>query len=117
MRQTMRYVISLSAILLLVQAISIAPSQARKYTITQRQVKLSRKIDAGLRSNQLTLNEANDLRKELDGFLNKESAMKADNGGRLTYINLKTLEGKLNKLSDRLQKKELAKRVAAPSSM
>lgn len=114
MRQTIRYMLVLSVIALVLPAITITPAEARKFTITQREERLAHAIDRAERTGELTLKEANSLRRQQDSILRLESRMKAENGGRLSYANIRTLEGKLNKVSNKLHAKQLAKRVDAP---
>lgn len=97
--------------------ILMPPMQARKhvhpekYTISDREVALERKINSAFAANQLTVQEADDLRGKLKKIKDKEQKMKDENGGRLTYPNSTTLEKSLNSISEKLQKKQLEKRV------
>lgn len=50
----------------LVIAFAISPcAQARKYTIYDREVSLEKKIDTAYKANQLTLKEADSLKKKI----------------------------------------------------
>lgn len=96
----------------LVVACAVSPAaQARKYTIYDRQVVLERKIDSAFRANQLTLKEADSLKDKLKNVKEEEQRMKQKNGGKLSYENQTSLERDLNKISEKLHKKELEKRT------
>jgi len=104
--------------LLLGSSLGLMPSgEARRlstrheYTITDRQVVLEKKIDAAYSANQLTLQEADDLRGKIKKVKEKEQKMKDTNGGKLSYANRTSLEKALNSVSEKLQKKVLEKRV------
>lgn len=91
---------------------ALQPAHAKRpYTITERQVALSKDIAADQKTGDLTLKEADDLRAELGKIAAKESKMKASNGGKLSVEDNHTLEGCLNKVSLKIKKKELAKRT------
>ena len=83
---------------------------AKKYTITERIDALSARVNAGQKSGELTLKEADDLRNnsEIDKY-------KSKNGGKLSYANENVVEKDLNKVSLKLTKKELSKRVDKPN--
>ena len=93
------------------------PVQAKKHvhseklTITDREVVLDKKINVAYEANQLTLQEADDLRDKMKKIKTKEEKMKDKNGGRLSYANNTSLEKSLNDVSEKLQKKVLEKRV------
>ncbi len=97
-------------------AIVLAPSAeaARKYTITKRVNALTWKVNAGQKSGELTLKEADDLRSKLSDVNNKIAKCQAKNGGKLSYADENAVEKDLNKVSLRVEKKELAKRVSKP---
>jgi hypothetical protein len=92
-------------------ALSLSPAQAKKWTVTQRQEKLSIEIDRAFKANQLTLDEADGMKKEAAKIATKEEKMKSKNGGKLSYSDDTELEKELNKLSVKLHKKMLEKRV------
>lgn len=94
--------------------LSVGPALAKKqWTITQRQVALTREVDAGLKANELTLKEANKLRDRLADVVARGEKMKAKNGGKLSYEDEGKLEKDLNGISDDIHKKKLQKRVTA----
>ena len=85
---------------------------AKKYTVTQRQDALLKEIQADYKANQLTLEEKNDLVAQRQKIVDRENSMKQKNGNKLSYEDDRKLEKDLNSLSEKLQKKVLAKRVA-----
>jgi len=87
----------------------------QKYTITKRINALSWKINAGQRSGELTLKEANSLRDDVSDINSRISRFKSHNGGKLSYTDENKIEKDLNRLSLRVQKKELSKRAARPN--
>lgn len=96
----------------LVVAFAISPCvQARKYTIYDREVSLERKINAAYKANQLTLKEADGMKNKLKDIKEDEQNMKSKNGGKLSYENMNDIEKDLNKVSNKLNKKMLEKRV------
>ena len=96
----------------LVVAFAVSPCvQAKKYSITDRQVSLEKKIDKAYKDNQLTLKEADGLKEKIQEVRDDEQKMKDKNGGKLSYKNQTSLEKDLNSVSEKLQKKMLEKRV------
>jgi hypothetical protein len=87
----------------------------RHYTITNRINALSSKINAGQKANELTLKEADSLRGDIADINSKIDKDKSKNGGKLSYRDENIVEKKLNSVSEKLQKKELAKRAARPN--
>jgi len=102
--------LALSSILAVASLIAI-PAEAKKWTVTQRQQALSAEIDRALRGNQLTLKEADGLKRDIIKITNKEQKMRTKNGGKLSYEDDTELEKELNSVSVKLQKKQLEKRV------
>lgn len=88
-----------------------APVEAKKWTIYEREVQLSKEIDAGQKSGDLTLKEADGLRSDAKDIKDTIEKMKQKNGGKLSVKNENDLERQLNKLSLKIQKKKLDKRV------
>ena len=107
-----RQVVSALAILAVLQ---IAPqsSEARshRYTITQRHEILAAKINRMEKSGELTLREAKGLRDDNQDLWRKVTRMKARNGGKLSYENIAECEKDLNRISNKIHKKALDKRV------
>jgi len=91
--------------------LSLAPAEAKKWTVTKRQEKLCCEIDQARKSNQLTSQEADNLKAEVDRVKEKEQKMKDKNAGELSYSDNTELERDLNKVSNKLHKKTLEKRV------
>lgn len=96
---------------LLLQGLVLQSADARKYTVSSRQRTLMAQINRGQRTNELTLKEANNLRDKLFDIMDKQDAMKEVNGGRLSYDDITELERDLNKVSNKLHKKQLSKRI------
>jgi hypothetical protein len=98
-------------------AIVCAPGAeaVKKFTITERIETLSSKVNAGQKSGELTLKEADSLRNKLSDVNNRIDKYKSKNGGKLSYANENTIEKDLNSVSLKLTKKELAKRTAKPN--
>lgn len=86
--------------------------QAEGMTITERHASLMKSVDEGEKSGELTLKEAKSLRASEDKVVAKEATMKGKNGGKLSYKNIAEIEKDLNKISNRLHKQQLEKRVA-----
>ena len=82
-----------------------------KWTITERQEQLDKEIAAGQKAGELTLKEANSLKEDSDKITQKIRKFKEKNAGKLSYDNINAVEKALNKLSLRIQKLKLAKRV------
>jgi hypothetical protein len=72
---------------------------------------LTKEIDADQKSGELTLKEAESLKKHLSKITEQETNWKNENGGKLSYANQEQLEKELNKISLTLKKKQLQKRV------
>jgi hypothetical protein len=88
---------------------------AKKYTITERIDALSARVNAGQKSGELTLKEADDLRNKIANVNSEIDKYKSKNGGKLSYANENVVEKDLNKVSLKLTKKELSKRVDKPN--
>lgn len=112
MTKTIRNVVALSAMAMLLQVFTTPPSQAQTVTISQRQQRLMEKISRAEKSGELTVKEANNLRKASDKITDREARMRAKNGGKLSYEDINSIENDLNRLSTKLHKDQLAKRVA-----
>lgn len=86
-------------------------ADAKKLTVTQRQQILSSRINKAQISGGLTLKEANSLRDDLADITEDERDMKMKNGGKLSYADLTKIEKDLNGISNKIHKKQLAKRI------
>lgn len=107
-----RQVCTAIAILSLLQFASHpSEAKARRYTITQRHEILAARINRMERAGELTLREARDLRDDNQDVWKKVSRMRARNGGKLSYANISEIEKDLNKISNKIHKKALEKRV------
>src|SRR5580700_5689895 len=69
----------------------------KEVTITDRIGELSKKIDLGQKNNELTLDEATDLRKKITKINEKIDKCQSKNGGKLSYKDQNGLEKDLNK--------------------
>ncbi len=105
-----RYVAVMGLIAIFAQTVMTPPADA-KYTISQRQNILLKKINRAERSGDLTHKEAVGLRNKRADIIAMEARMRNRNNGRLSYADINKVENELNKLSLRIQKKALAKRV------
>jgi len=92
-----------------------AANKKKPITITERIQELSSKIDAGQKSNELTLDEATDLRGKITKINEKIDKCQSKNAGKLSYKDENSIEKDLNKVSTKLFQQELAKRTAKPS--
>ena len=116
----MKKKIIFASALLLGTILITAPMEAKRkhpnpsnepYTVTDREVSLDKKINDAYDANQLTLQEADDLRGKMKKIKDKEQKMKDKNGGKLSYGDNNSLEKSLNDVSTKLHKKMLEKRV------
>jgi len=87
----------------------------KEVTITDRIGELSKKIDLGQKNNELTLDEATDLRKKITKINEKIDKCQSKNGGKLSYKDQNSVEKDLNKVSVKLLQEQLSKRTAKPS--
>lgn len=108
---TMTRYLALIAALALTATATISTVEAKKLTVTQRHDILSNRINCAQKAGNLTLKEANDLREDLADVCERQSRMKADNGGKLSYADITKIEKDLNGISNKIHKKHLAKRV------
>jgi|GEM_PF-6758382 len=107
-----RYTLAMLAAALLCPILLCGPVSAEKLTVTDRQQILCAKMEKAWKSGQLSLKEYEKLQKSFIKFEDRIERMKANNGGRLSYDNIESLERDLNGISVSLHKKQLAKRVA-----
>jgi len=85
-------------------------SGAKSFTIDDRQLALMQEINKGQKAKELTVKEAQKLRKALAKLANKKTKMKAKNK-TLTSENQTELEADLNSISVDVQKLKLEKRT------
>jgi septal ring factor EnvC (AmiA/AmiB activator) len=86
------------------------PAQAR-YTINQRQVRLQKEISQGVKANELTQKEADDLKSSMADIDSRIAKMKEKNAGKISIKDQKKLEKSLNDVSVKITKLRLDKRV------
>lgn len=97
--------------LLLITSISAGSVQAKKLSVYERQVKLTKEVDKAQADKELTLKEANDLRERLTNLNERKEKMISKNAGKLSYKDEEKLEKTLNSISVEIQKKRLDKRI------
>ncbi len=96
--------------IVLLNAIICSPGQARTLRPDEGQAKLMQEVNAGQKSKQLTLKEANKLRKALANVARKKKKMLGKSGKKLTAADTEELKSDINKISENMQKLELEKR-------
>lgn len=107
-----RALIGITAVSLLVGLAALSPwAEARKWTIYERQVAEQKRINSGEHSGELTKKEADGLREDMSDMANRINKMKDKNGGRLSYADEGKLEKNLNKVTLKIEKLRLEKRV------
>lgn len=84
---------------------------AKKWTVTQRQVELRKRVAKGQKDNELTLKESEKFNNRLDEIGSDIDKYKSKNGGKLSYKDEGKIEKRLNNLSIDIQKAELRKRT------
>jgi hypothetical protein len=90
------------------------PAQAaKKWTIYQRQVEEQKRIASGEKANELTKKEADGLRSDMSSMSERIEKMKSKNGGKLSYADEGKIEKDLNKVTVKIEKLKLEKRVTA----
>jgi len=105
------------SILSLVAAVCLAalgpglPATSKKLPPDEGQAKLMQEVNAGQKSNQLTVKEANKLRQDLAHVARKKAKMIAKNGGKLNIADTTKLKTDINDINDNLQRLELEKRT------
>lgn len=88
-----------------------APSFAKTWTVDERQTQLMQDINAGQKSKELTLKEANKLRSDLADVARKKKKFLQKNKNKLSPEDTAILEGDLNKVSVNISKLKLEKRT------
>ncbi|MBY0357052.1 MAG: hypothetical protein K2W82_03550 [Candidatus Obscuribacterales bacterium] len=89
------------------------PAESKKWTTDERQIQLMQEINSGQKSGDLTLVEANSLRKDLSHVARKKAKMKfkLPPNSKLTADQEAEIEKDLNKISSDIHKTKLEKRV------
>ncbi len=100
---------SLVAAICLVVVANGLGSQSKTATTDEGQVKLMQEIDAGQKSNQLTVKEANKLRKDLSNVARKKTKIIAKTDSNLTATDAAILKNDVDKISIQLHKLEEVK--------
>lgn len=101
--------------LMLLATLSFAPAMAKDkvWTIDARQSQLMKDINTAQKSKQLTDKEAESLRADLADVSRKKAKMKTKNTEKDFSSDQKNeLEGDLNKISVKIQKLQLEKRIS-----
>ncbi len=75
------------------------PCDAKKWTVTERLVKLSKEIDEGRTGNELTTKQVEDLKKEVQDIKDRMEKMKTKNAGKLSIPDTNKVHKELNDLS------------------
>jgi len=88
-----------------------ASAKGKVWTIDTRAAKLMQEINEGQKSGALTLKEAKKLRSELADIAHRKHEMKGDNDGTVSEKDKLKIEGALNKVSTKIHKMGLEKRV------
>lgn len=85
--------------LLLVSLTFSQPADAKKWTVTERLVKISKEIDEGRTANELTVSQTTDLKDEIAKIKERMEKMKEKNGGKLSIPDTNKVHKELNDLS------------------
>ena len=94
---------SLAVALFAAPALMMAPAPAtRSATIQQRKVVQQHRIAQDVRSGQLTRRETAHLERQERGINREERAMRAQNNGRLTAMDRRTIRHQQNRESRRI---------------
>lgn len=103
----------ISPIFIGLATLSDLPAESKKWNTDERQVKLMQDINAGQKSKELSLDEANKLRKALSHIARKKAQMKRTSklNGALSTDEESKMESQINKVSSDLHKIKLDKRV------
>lgn len=104
---------TLAAMVIIALSTSCLAAQSKEaMTITDRQTSLMETVASAEKSGELTYKEANSFRKSEGKIVAKIVKMKSKNDGKLSYNNINEIERKLNKMSNKLHKLQLEKRVS-----
>jgi polyhydroxyalkanoate synthesis regulator phasin len=112
MKNLTQYATSICA--LAVVACSIAVDCLAKgtvWTVEARSEKLMQEINDGQKNGELTLKEAQQLRSDLAEVAHRKHKLTGNDAGKMSDDDKNTIEKMLNKVSTKLKKLELAKRV------
>lgn len=105
---TRKTTLTLATLLALLLASSpLLPSEAKKWTVTQRLEKISKEIDEGRTGNELTVKQVETLKKEIADIKERMETMKAKNANKLSIPDTNKIHKELNDLSVRTLKLRL----------
>jgi hypothetical protein len=107
----MKFLVTAAVVAAIVSASFVAPADARKYTIYQRQAALKTRIAKAERAKELTYKEARNFKDDLSEVQTDKRRYMDKNNGKLSYEDISKLEKKLNRISAGVQKRALEKRV------
>ncbi|MBU6453710.1 MAG: hypothetical protein KGS72_18160 [Cyanobacteria bacterium REEB67] len=88
-----------------------ALAKDKVWTIDTRAARLMQEINEGQKNGELTVKEAKKLRSDLADIAHRKKLMKGDNDGKVSPEDRNKIEGDLNKVSAKIKKLELEKRV------
>ena len=88
-----------------------ALAKEKIWTIDTRANELMHQINEGQKSQELTVKEAKKLRSDLADIAHRKKMMKGDNDGKVSLEDRNKIEGDLNKVSEKIKKLELEKRI------
>ncbi len=88
-----------AALAFLLAASPLLPSEAKKWTVTQRLEKISKEIDEGRAGNELTVKQVESLKKEVADIKDRMEAMKTKNADKLSIPDTNKIHKELNDLS------------------
>jgi uncharacterized protein YdeI (BOF family) len=88
-----------------------ALAEEKVWTIDTRANELMHRINEGQKAQELTVKEAKKLRGDLADIAHRKKMMKGDNDGKVSPEDRNKIEGDLNKVSEKIKKLELEKRV------
>jgi len=103
-------ILSLTVAMSLGTVLKVLPAPAKPINTDEGQAKLMREVNAGQQSHQLTLKEANRLRKDLAQVARKKAKMLAKNR-KLSVEDVAKLKSDVNEISENIHRLELEKRA------
>lgn len=108
------YILSLAMVIGLGSVLNGLQVCSKAIIKDEGQAKLMREINAGQKANQLTVKEANKLRKDLAHVARKKAKMLSKTNRKLSDEDRAELISSLNDISNNVHKLELEKRVTSP---
>jgi hypothetical protein len=91
--------LTLAGLLTVFLVCSPLAADAKKWTVTERLVKISKEIDEGRIGNELTVKQVEDLKKEVADIKDRMEKMKTKNGNKLSIPDTNKVHKELNDLS------------------